>query len=86
MLLMEFHGSAASVEEQTAAVQEIAKEHGGHAFEWARTPDDFLRRRTTLALRGRTEPEVVQRVERLLGDQRQLAVLREAGDADADQP
>ena len=54
--------------------------------EWARTPDDFLRRRTTLALRGRTEPEVVQRVERLLGDQRQLAVLREAGDADADQP
>jgi glycerol-3-phosphate dehydrogenase len=35
--------------------------------EWARTPEDFLRRRTTLALRGRKEPEVVERVERLLG-------------------
>jgi D-lactate dehydrogenase (cytochrome) len=43
MLLMEFHGSAASVEEQTAAVQEIAKEHGGNAFEWARTPEERTR-------------------------------------------
>jgi D-lactate dehydrogenase (cytochrome) len=43
MLLMEFHGSAASVEEQTAAVQDIAKEHGGNAFEWARTPEERTR-------------------------------------------
>jgi glycerol-3-phosphate dehydrogenase len=38
----------------------------GARYEWARTPEDFLRRRTTLALRGRTEPELVERVERLL--------------------
>ena len=31
MLLMEFHGSAASVKEQAATVQEIASEHGGDA-------------------------------------------------------
>jgi D-lactate dehydrogenase (cytochrome) len=43
MLLMEFHGSPASVEEQTAAVQDIAKEHGGNAFEWARTPEERTR-------------------------------------------
>jgi D-lactate dehydrogenase (cytochrome) len=31
------------VEEQTAAVQDIAKEHGGNAFEWARTPEERTR-------------------------------------------
>jgi len=43
MLLMEFHGSVAGVEEQTAAAQEIATEHGGNAFEWARTPEERTR-------------------------------------------
>lgn len=43
MLLMEFHGSEASVEEQTAAVQDIAKDHGGDSFEWARTPEERTR-------------------------------------------
>ena len=35
MLLMEFHGSAAGVEEQAETVQEIAHEHGGEEFQWA---------------------------------------------------
>lgn len=39
MLLMEFHGSEASVTEQAAAVQELAADHGGEAFEWATTPE-----------------------------------------------
>ncbi len=39
MLLMEFHGSAASVAEQAQTVQTIASEHGGQAFEWATTPE-----------------------------------------------
>jgi len=38
-LLMEFHGSPASVKEQAEAVQEIATELGGNAFEWATTPE-----------------------------------------------
>jgi D-lactate dehydrogenase (cytochrome) len=43
MLLMEFHGSPASVQEQAELVQEIAGEFGGQAFEWATTPEDRTR-------------------------------------------
>ena len=43
MLLMEFHGSPASVKEQAEAVQEIAAEFGGNAFEWATTPEERTR-------------------------------------------
>ena len=42
-LLMEFHGSPASVKEQAEAVQEIAAEFGGNAFEWATTPEERTR-------------------------------------------
>ena len=40
MLLMEFHGSAASVKEQAETVQDIATEWGGEGFQWATTPED----------------------------------------------
>lgn len=40
MLLFEFHGSAASVEEQAQVVEAIAAEHGGEGFAWARTPEE----------------------------------------------
>jgi len=43
MLLMEFHGSPASVKEQAETVQEIASEFGGNAFEWAATPEERTR-------------------------------------------
>jgi D-lactate dehydrogenase (cytochrome) len=43
MLLMEFHGSEAGVAEQTATVQEVAADHGGQAFEWAKTPEERTR-------------------------------------------
>ncbi len=43
MLLMEFHGSPASVKEQAETVQELAAEHGGNAFEWATTPEERTR-------------------------------------------
>jgi D-lactate dehydrogenase (cytochrome) len=39
MLLMEFHGSDASVKEQAETVQALAAEMGGEAFEWAATPE-----------------------------------------------
>jgi D-lactate dehydrogenase (cytochrome) len=43
MLLMEFHGSPASVKEQVATVQAIANDFGGEAFEWASTPEERTR-------------------------------------------
>ena len=36
--------------------------------EWARNPEDVLRRRTTLALRGLADAELTRRVEQLIGD------------------
>ena len=43
LLLMEFHGSPASVKEQAETVQEIAREHRGADFEWADTPEERTR-------------------------------------------
>jgi D-lactate dehydrogenase (cytochrome) len=43
MLLMEFHGSAASVQEQAETVQAITAELGGEDFEWASTPEERTR-------------------------------------------
>jgi D-lactate dehydrogenase (cytochrome) len=43
MLLMEFHGSPASVKEQAETVQEIAAEFEGQAFQWATTPEERTR-------------------------------------------
>jgi D-lactate dehydrogenase (cytochrome) len=39
-LLMEFHGSPASVEEQAQTVQALAREQGGLDFQWASTPEE----------------------------------------------
>ena len=39
MLLMEFHGTEASVAEQASLVQDLAREFGGEDFEWATTPE-----------------------------------------------
>lgn len=43
MLLMEFHGSPAGVQEQVETVQAIASEFGGQTFEWASTPEERTR-------------------------------------------
>ena len=43
MLLMEFHGTPASVKEQAETVQDIASEFGGQSFEWASTPEERTR-------------------------------------------
>ncbi|MDF1481997.1 FAD-binding oxidoreductase [Extensimonas sp. H3M7-6] len=43
LLLMEFHGTPASVEEQAQTVQDIAREFGGQDFEWAVTPEERTR-------------------------------------------
>lgn len=43
LLLFEFHGSAAGVQEQAAAVQAIVHEHGGMDFEWAHRAEERSR-------------------------------------------
>ena len=43
LLLMEFHGTPAGVEEQAQTVQGIAHEFGGQDFEWAVTPEERTR-------------------------------------------
>ncbi|MDR2127968.1 MAG: FAD-binding protein [Burkholderiaceae bacterium] len=43
MLLMEFHGSPASVREQAETVQALARDRGGNDFEWADTPEERTR-------------------------------------------
>ncbi len=40
MLLVEFHGSAQSVQEQATLFGEIAAEHGGGPFQWATKPEE----------------------------------------------
>lgn len=43
MLLLEFHGSDASVREQAERFGEIAEDNGGGKFEWATKPEDRTR-------------------------------------------
>jgi D-lactate dehydrogenase (cytochrome) len=43
LLLMEFHGTPAGVQEQAETVQELASNHGGQSFEWATTPEERTR-------------------------------------------
>jgi D-lactate dehydrogenase (cytochrome) len=42
-LFLEFHGTPAGVEEQAGTVAELAREHGGHGFEWAVQPEERTR-------------------------------------------
>ena len=43
LLLMEFHGSPAGVQEQIETVQTLAQDNGGSGFEWASTPEERTR-------------------------------------------
>ncbi|HJS31468.1 MAG TPA: FAD-linked oxidase C-terminal domain-containing protein [Alphaproteobacteria bacterium] len=40
MLLLEFHGTPASVKEQAEFVESIAAEHGGEGFKWTTKPEE----------------------------------------------
>lgn len=42
-LFLEFHGTETAVKEQATMVSEIAREHGGHDFEWALKQEDRSR-------------------------------------------
>lgn len=42
-LFIEFHGSAAGVQEQVETMQALASDHGGNGFVWARRPEDRTR-------------------------------------------
>ena len=42
-LFLEFHGNSASVKAQAETVQDIAREQGGHEFEWAENAEDRAR-------------------------------------------
>ena len=42
-LLLEFHGTEASVVEQAQMVQELAKDNGGLVFQWATRPEERTR-------------------------------------------
>ena len=55
-LIMEFHGSHASVKEQAEQVQQIATEEGGESFEWATKTED---RNRILKARHDTYPAAV---------------------------
>jgi glycerol-3-phosphate dehydrogenase len=37
-----------------------------HDFEWARRPEDVIKRRTTVALRGLADAEIVARVDAVM--------------------
>ncbi len=43
LLLLEFHGTQSSVEEQAVLFGQIAEDHGGSSFEWTTKPEDRTR-------------------------------------------